>query len=108
MTKFGSAFLALYVVVVVGLLAARPLGAQGSGPHFEISGTSTVRGWMCPVEADMSVMSGGGSAPAPGFPDGLRSISLTVQVAEIECPEEQMKEHLREAMESVGAPGNRL
>jgi polyisoprenoid-binding protein YceI len=52
----------------------------------------------------MSVMSGGGSAPAPGFPDGLQSISLTVKVADIECPEEQMKEHLREAMEASAHP----
>ena len=42
--------------------------------------------------------------PLPGFPSGLNSVKVTVQVYEFECPEEEMNEHLQEAMEASEYP----
>ena len=43
-------------------------------------------------------MTSGSSAPAPGFATGVQSAMLTVPVADFECPDEEMTEHLLEAM----------
>ena len=67
--------------------------------QFDISGTSTVRGWTCPVEGVMDVTPGGSSEPIPGFPTGVETVALTIQAEAITCPEEEMTEHLREAMQ---------
>ena len=40
----------------------------------------------------------GSSTPAPGFADGVQSATLVVPVADFECPDETMTEHLLEAM----------
>ena len=93
----------LVLTVGVIVLASAFVRGQNAAPRFEISGTSTVRGWTCPVDGAMSVTPGGGS-PIPGFSDGVQSLTLTVKVNEIECPEERMKEHLQEAMEASTHP----
>jgi hypothetical protein len=92
--------IAIVIVIVSVSTSAR---AQGPVPRFEISGTSTVRGWTCPVDGVMSMTPGGG-APIPGFSDGVQSVTLTIQVGEIACPDEQMTEHLQDAMEAPSHP----
>ena len=89
--------------LVAALLLTSPAGAQQATAHFEISGTSTVRGWTCPAEGAMEITPGSGE-PVPGFPNGVQSVAITVQVRDIECPEEQMIEHMREAMEAPAHP----
>ena len=79
------------------LLAGPPAAAQQSTVDFTVSGTSTVRGWTCSVRGAARVASGS-SAPAPGFAAGVQSATLTVPVADFECPDEEMTEHLLEAM----------
>lgn len=90
-------FLALALsVLVVASSSATPAEAESARARFEVSGTSTVRGWMCPVEGAVEMTPGQSSDPLPGFPNGLQSVTATVQVQEFECPEEQMNEHLQE------------
>ena len=84
-------------------LEAQPV-AQDSALTFTISGTSTVRRWSCPATGTIEVMPGGAAEAAPGFPDGLQGVSITVQVAEIACPEEEMIEHLRETLDEPRHP----
>lgn len=91
-------------VLVAASSSSTPAAAQSAPAQFEVSGTSTVRGWMCPVEGAVEMTPGQSSDPLPGFPNGLRSVTVTVQVREFECPEEQMNEHLQEAMESPEHP----
>ena len=79
------------------LLTGFPAAAQPSNVDFTVSGTSTVRGWTCTVSGTAQVTPGS-SAPAPGFAAGVQSATLTVPVANFECPDETMTEHLREAM----------
>jgi polyisoprenoid-binding protein YceI len=81
-----------------------PIAAQDQVAHVEISGTSTVRGWTCPAEGVLSATPGTGTAPLPGLSAGVGPVTLRFQVAEIECPEEQMKEHLQEALEAPAFP----
>ena len=92
-------FLVRFVTAVAfGLapLAGSPAAAQ-SNVDFTVSGTSTVRGWTCSVSGTAQVTSGS-SAPAPGFAAGVQSATLTVPVADFECPDETMTEHLMDAM----------
>lgn len=84
-------------VCAVSLVQA-PLAAQDAEADISISGTSTVRNWTCEVAAPVEVNSGDSAPEVPGFPGGVESATVTVPVADIECPEEEMEEHLREAM----------
>ena len=92
-------FVLRFVTAVAGLalLAGSPVAAQEPGVDFTVSGTSTVRGWTCSVRGTAEVTPGS-SPPAPGFADGLQSATLTVPVADFECPDEEMTEHLLDAM----------
>ena len=93
-------------VAVCGLIMAMQgvAAAQSSSAQFEISGTSTVRGWTCPAEGMLELTPGGAAEPVPGFPNGVETVALTVQVEAITCPEEQMTDHLREAMQMEDYP----
>ena len=95
-TSFPLRFV-IAVSVGLALLAAYPAAAQQSAVEFTVSGTSTVRGWTCSVRGTAAVTPGS-SPPAPGFAGGVRSATLTVPVADFECPDETMTEHLLEAM----------
>ena len=96
-TRFLVRFLTA-VVVALTLLAGSPAAAQQPNVDFTVSGTSTVRGWTCSVSGTAQVTSGS-SAPAPGFAAGVQSATLTVPVADFECPDETMTEHLMDAMQ---------
>ena len=85
------------------LLAGSPAAAQPSTVEFTVSGTSTIRGWTCSVSGTAEVTPGS-SAPAPGFAEGVGSAALTVPVADFECPDETMTEHLLEAMKPAEFP----
>lgn len=80
-----------------GFAGAAPVSAQSAEAEISISGTSTVRNWTCEVQAPVEIDRGSGPA-APGFPEGVSSATVTVRVTEIECPEEEMEDHLQEAM----------
>ena len=73
-----------------------PTAAQ-STVDFAVSGNSTIRGWTCEVTGTATLTAGGGNA-APGFASGVQGVVLTVPVAEFTCPNEEMTEHLMEAM----------
>ena len=85
------------------LLAGSPAAAQPSTVEFTVSGTSTIRGWTCTVSGTAEVAPGS-SSPAPGFAEGVRSASLTVPVADFDCPDETMIEHLLDAMKPAEFP----
>lgn len=95
-TRFALRFVTA-VAAGLALLAGSPAAAQQPGVDFTVSGTSTVRGWTCSVRGTAEVTPGS-SAPAPGFADGVQSATLTVPVADFECPDEEMTEHLLDAM----------
>ncbi len=84
-------------------LEAQP-AVQDSAPNFTISGTSTVRRWSCPAKGMMKVTLGGSSEAAPGFPNGVQTVTITVPVKAIACAEEDMVEHLRETLKEPAHP----
>ena len=105
MTRDWSALITIALIVLVAAsMSSTPAQAQSARAQFEVSGTSTVRGWSCPVEGAMEATPGQSSDPLPGFPSGLQSVTITVQVQEFDCPEEEMNEHLQEAMEASQHP----
>ena len=83
---------------IVGLALLPPGVALAQSPvDFTVSGTSTIRGWTCTVAGTAEVTAGGGAA-APGFGSGVQTATLRVPVADFECPDEEMLEHLHDAM----------
>lgn len=95
----------LFVIVLcIGLFMGAQPAAQDAGPHFTISGTSTVRSWSCPARGMIEVTPGDSSEPVSGFPNGVQTLTVTVPVKAIECPEEGMIEHLRETLNEPAHP----
>ncbi|MDE0830180.1 MAG: YceI family protein [Vicinamibacterales bacterium] len=84
------------LVAGVSLLLGATSSAQ-SAVNFSVSGTSTIRGWTCEV-AGTTEVTPGSATPAPGFSSGVQAATLTVQVGEFECPNEEMTEHLFAAL----------
>ena len=84
-------------IVGLALLQAGPAFAQRSSVDFTVSGTSTVRGWTCSVTGSARVTVGS-STPVRGLADGVQAATLTVPVGEFDCPQDEMTEHLLEAL----------
>ena len=84
-------------IVCLALLQADQASAQRSSVDFTVSGTSTVRGWTCSVTGSARVTVGS-STPVRGLADGVQAATLTVPVEEFDCPDEEMIEHLLEAL----------
>lgn len=76
--------------------------AQQQNVDFSVSGTSTIRGWTCSVSGVMVVTPGAGSAQpaAPGFANGVQALTVTVPVKAFKCPNDEMTQHLLEAMKA--------
>ena len=83
--------------VGLALVHMGPASAQQSSVDFTVSGTSTIRGWTCSVTGSARVTAGSSTA-VPGLADGVQAATLTVPVEEFECPEDEMREHLLEAL----------
>jgi polyisoprenoid-binding protein YceI len=91
--------LAIALVAIPAILQGRPAAAQQPNVDFSVSGTSTIRGWTCTVKGVVAVTpSTGSSKPAPGFPNGVQTATVTVQVKNFQCPEDEMRQHLMDAM----------
>ncbi len=94
--------LGLAITLSAGLVAvpARSAAAQQQNVDFTVSGTSTIRGWSCSVRGVMAVTPATGSAQpvAPGFVTGVQAATVTVAVKDFKCPNDEMTQHLLEAM----------
>lgn len=84
----------------LALLRGAPVAAQQGAIDFTVSGGSTVRGWTCTVKGNAQVTSGSGAA-ARGFDRGVQSAIITVPLEAFVCPEEEMRQHLLEAMRAT-------
>ncbi len=85
----------------LAVLLVQPARAQQPNVDFTISGTSTVRSWTCSAKGVMAFTPGAGSAqPAPGFASGVQRATVTVSVKAFTCPNEEMTQHLLEAMKA--------
>lgn len=94
----GSVFAFAAAAVVAFTLEVR---AQQPNVEFTVSGTSTVRGWACSASGVLAVTPGSDAAkPAPGFPKGVQSATVTVPVKAFKCPNDEMTQHLMEAMKA--------
>jgi polyisoprenoid-binding protein YceI len=94
--------LAAAVTVGLGLLQAAAAHAQ-SPIDFTVSGSSTVRGWTCTV-AGTAQLTTGSSTAVRGFDGGVQAATLTVPVNAFQCPDDEMREHLLEAMRADEFP----
>jgi hypothetical protein len=79
---------------------AVPAVAQQPNIDFSVTGTSTIRGWTCTAKGVVDVTPGAGPQPVPGFTNGVRSATVTVPVKSFVCPNEEMTQHLLEAMKA--------
>ena len=101
--RAGAIPLVATVLCVGFVLDAQPV-AQDLALNFTISGTSTVRRWSCPATGVMQVTPGGSAQAAPGFPNGVQAVTITVPVTAIACEDEDMVEHLRETLNEPAHP----
>ena len=90
-------------IIGLALLQAGPASAQRSSVDFTVSGTSTIRGWTCTVTGTAQVTAGS-STPVRGLDGGVQTATLSVPVNDFICPEEEMREHLLEAMRADEFP----
>ena len=90
-------------IVSLALLQADQAAAQRSSVDFTVSGTSTVRGWTCTVTGSARVTVGS-SIPVRGLADGVQTATLSVPVEEFDCPQDEMIEHLLEALRADEFP----
>jgi polyisoprenoid-binding protein YceI len=82
---------------LVGLALLQADQASAQSVEFTVSGTSTVRGWTCSVTGSAR-LTAGSSTPVRGLADGVQAATLTVPVGDFVCPDEEMTEHLLEAL----------
>ena len=86
-----------------GLMVLLPASAaaQQSNLDFTVSGTSTIRGWSCSAKGVVAVTPATGAAqPVPGFSSGVQTATVTVPVKAFTCPNDEMTQHLLEAMKA--------
>ena len=95
--RVGPVRVVVAVLAGLALLQGAPAAAQKSRVDFSVSGRSTIRGWTCSVSGTAQVTPGA-SQPVPGFDAGVQTATLTVPVNDFECPDDEMKGHLLEAM----------
>lgn len=103
MSRRGWIMPGLASLLCAGLvvLPAQSAIAQQPNVDFTVSGTSTVRGWSCSAKGVMTVTPGKGySQPAPGFASGVQTATVTVPLKAFSCPNEEMTQHLLEAMKA--------
>lgn len=91
---------------IVALGAGLVLGQAGtalaqSAVDFTVSGTSTVRSWTCEAKGTLVTTAGSASTqPIPGLDGGVPSATVTVPLKAFKCPNDEMTQHLNEAMKS--------
>ena len=94
----------LAIALCAGLVVVQASSAAAQQPNvdFNVSGTSTVRGWTCSAKGVMALTPGTGSAKAaaPGFVNGVMTATVTVPVRAFKCPNDEMTQHLLEAMKA--------
>ena len=94
--------------IVVGLAAvlmqAAAASAQSSNVEFTVSGSSTVRNWTCSAQGVIAVTPGTTATPVPGFASGVQAATVTVPLKAFKCPNDEMTQHLNEAMKSAEFP----
>jgi polyisoprenoid-binding protein YceI len=82
----------------LGALQPAPAAAQPPTVDFSVSGTSTIRSWTCTVKGVVKVTPGTGAPALPGMASGVQTATLTVPVKDFKCPNDEMTQHLMDAM----------
>jgi polyisoprenoid-binding protein YceI len=95
----------LVIAVCVGQMLCAATAAAQSSIDFNVSGTSTVRGWTCSAKGTIAVTPGAaGAKPVPGFASGVQTATVTVPLKAFTCPNDEMRQHLLEAMKADKFP----
>jgi polyisoprenoid-binding protein YceI len=92
------------VVALTGLLLQVATASAQSTVDFTVSGSSTVRNWTCSAQGVVAVTPGTAATPAPGFATGVQAATVTVPLKAFKCPNDEMTQHLNEAMHSDKFP----
>jgi polyisoprenoid-binding protein YceI len=95
------------MVLATGFVSFQTLPAAAQQPNvdFNVSGTSTIRGWTCSARGVIAVTPAkGGAAAVPGFASGVQTATVTVPVKAFKCPNDEMTQHLLEAMKADKFP----
>ena len=63
-----------------------------------------MRNWTCTAQGVVAVTPGTGATPAPGFATGVQAATVTVPLKAFKCPNDEMTQHLNEAMHADKFP----
>jgi len=73
--------------------------------YITLEGTATIYGeWSCEGQAAVQTTPGEALAPVPGFPGGVQSTLVTVNVQNIDCGDGTMNKHMRKALKEEDYP----
>jgi len=100
-SRIGLAQTVTAGIVGLALLQAGPAYAQSV--DFSVVAGSLKREWTGTVTGSAQVTAGS-SAPVRGLADGIQAATLTVPVREFDCPQDEMIEHLLEALRADEFP----
>ena len=89
-----------FAVLCAGLVVASADRAAAQQPNvdFAVSGTSTVRSWSCNVKGVLKVTPATNAPAVAGFAGGVQAATVTVPVKAFKCPNDEMTQHLMDAM----------
>ena len=90
--------MAFVLGAVLAVLQPAAAAAQQPNVDFSVSGTSTVRSWTCNVKGVLKVTPGTNAPALPGLAGGAQAATLTVPVKTFKCPNDEMTQHLMDAM----------
>jgi polyisoprenoid-binding protein YceI len=101
-TLLGAGAIAGFALASIGAQSALPTNLRLSKEsRIWIDGTSTVKSFTCAAtKIDVSVASEPGSAPA----DLVQSASIVIPVAQLDCKNGTMNEHMRKALKAKENP----
>lgn len=80
------------------LLVAAPAVAQTGTASLTVSGNSTIRSWSCKAPGAVQFTAAAGAPALPGMTGGVSAGTLTVKVVDLNCANDEMTGHLRDAM----------
>ena len=91
--------------VVLAAAAGASAEAISKPGQITIAGTSTVRSWTCAVApaVDVTMTAAGAEALLRGE-RAVETVNVTVQVAEVDCNNGKMNDHLRKALKAEAHP----
>jgi len=97
---------AALAIAVTGADGQTLASAPGASGRITVSGGSTVRSWSCDVTQFQATLrtEPGSAAAVADLPEGRQRVAVVIPVAQMDCRNGTMNEHMRNALEAEDHP----